>query len=53
LLDPAGRDIADPIGAPLATYVQTAEALANFIRTRLTADGTLTLPRKKGILEPG
>lgn len=53
LLDPAGRDIADPIGAPLATYVQTAETLANFIRTRLTADGTLTLPRKKGILEPG
>lgn len=53
LLDPSGRDITDPIGAPLATYVQTAEALANFIRTRFTADGTLTLPRKKGILEPG
>ncbi len=53
LLDPSGRDITDPIGGPLATYVQTAEAIAGFIRTRLTADGTLTLPRKKGILEPG
>lgn len=53
VLDPSGRDIADPIGSSLATYVQTAEAIAGFIRTRLTADGTLTLPRKKGILEPG
>ena len=53
ILDPSGRDVADPIGSSLATYVQTAEAIANFIRTRLTADGTLTLPRKKGILEPG
>jgi protein-tyrosine-phosphatase len=53
ILDPSGRDVADPIGSSLATYVQTAETIANFIRTRLTADGTLTLPRKKSILEPG
>jgi L-threonylcarbamoyladenylate synthase len=52
-LDPSGRDIADPIGGPLATYVQTAEAIAGFIRTRLTDAGMLVVPRKKPILEPG
>ncbi len=35
LLDPAGKDIPDPIGGPQKVYTATAERLRTLIRTRL------------------
>lgn len=35
LLDPAGKDIPDPIGGPLEEYRQTAAAIRTAVRLRL------------------
>jgi protein-tyrosine phosphatase len=40
LLDPAGTDVPDPIGAPPEVYLSTAKALRAMIRARLEQAGT-------------
>lgn len=37
LLDPAGQDVPDPIGAPAEVYRRTAQRLADLVRARLKA----------------
>ena len=39
LLDPAGGDVADPIGGPIDEYRDTAARIERMIRTRLTELG--------------
>jgi protein-tyrosine phosphatase len=46
LLDPAGRDVPDPIGGPLEEYRETAALIAEMVRARFAELGIEALPSR-------
>lgn len=46
LLDPAGRDVPDPIGGPLEEYRETAALIAEMVQARFAELGITALPSR-------
>ncbi|HYF15860.1 MAG TPA: Sua5/YciO/YrdC/YwlC family protein [Phycisphaerales bacterium] len=53
VLDPSGRDVADPMGGSANDYHAAAEQIAEHVKRRLTDLGLLRLPARKGVMEAG